>query len=726
MQHSSLLQSAIAKFSFYGLIAILLTIVTLQDVQGQVLLEPDVVQLQTLEQFQTRHSSDLTVKWNNKTGTPSILYGFAWSSSSSEKNPQALARQFLNENRALFKMREGLSDLSLSRLRERNGVRYIDFQQYYEGIPVFGAEYRVVIGKDNTVHATGGQYYRAIDASTEASVSLNQAVRAVGSQSGRSEVHLSLAELRSADLWLLPQNDTFILVYHLKWEDYEALVNAKTGKVEVAGERGTAHDTDLVVAADLPQPTSKISFSPFISRPSMLSSGATGLAYLTDPGAGGPVSVTLNAVWGGTLQNGYVEVTHKELDPGGALIPASNLHTKLPSDPFEYNYAPNSAPSSSCVGIHIPGHDCSYLAGVNVAYHITRAAENYWNPVHQLYFPFEVTATVHSGSNTKAYWDQLRIVFGDIDTFHLNEAFKDDVIYHEYSHIITGWLGLSVGLGSPLETRALNEGYADYFAASFTNDPRYSEWTPTKPQGEECGLPGEVDEIRILNTNPSVWNWPNKSTLYYGKYEYYFADEDECRIGYRSGPNTEHTWGMIWASALWDLRSSVGQGVADKLVLDGLQYAHGSAVTALEAIDGILAADQAAYSSAYCGAIWQAFTNRGFNVVYTCGPPAKTGDVTVGAVGAPSSLPKSYTLRPNYPNPFNPTTEIQFSLPEAKHVSLVIYDVQGREIESLVNEVKDAGHHRVTWTSHALPSGVYIYRLTIDNFTQARRMVLLK
>lgn len=90
-----------------------------------------------------------------------------------------------------------------------------------------------------------------------------------------------------------------------------------------------------------------------------------------------------------------------------------------------------------------------------------------------------------------------------------------------------------------------------------------------------------------------------------------------------------------------------------------------------------------------------------------------------------TSSPDRFALS-NYPNPFNPSTEIRFTLPEASHVSLVVYDVQGREISTLVDEQLGAGEHATTFNAANLPTGTYLYRLTAGSVTQTGRMVLMK
>lgn len=89
-------------------------------------------------------------------------------------------------------------------------------------------------------------------------------------------------------------------------------------------------------------------------------------------------------------------------------------------------------------------------------------------------------------------------------------------------------------------------------------------------------------------------------------------------------------------------------------------------------------------------------------------------------------VPDAFALSQNYPNPFNPSTEITFVLPAEQHASLVVYDLLGREVATLANEILGAGSHTVTWKAEGLPTGTYIYRLTSGSFTQARTMMLAK
>jgi len=82
--------------------------------------------------------------------------------------------------------------------------------------------------------------------------------------------------------------------------------------------------------------------------------------------------------------------------------------------------------------------------------------------------------------------------------------------------------------------------------------------------------------------------------------------------------------------------------------------------------------------------------------------------------------------REELPNPFNPATTISFSIPAAGAVSLTVYNLIGQEVARLVDGMMEAGAHSITWRGDGLPSGVYLYRLTGNGFTQTRKLVLVK
>jgi len=86
----------------------------------------------------------------------------------------------------------------------------------------------------------------------------------------------------------------------------------------------------------------------------------------------------------------------------------------------------------------------------------------------------------------------------------------------------------------------------------------------------------------------------------------------------------------------------------------------------------------------------------------------------------------SYNLMQNYPNPFNPTTRISFQLPTRELVNLKVFDITGREVAVLVNDVKEAGEYSIEFNAASLPSGMYFYRIDAGSFNQIRKMMLVK
>lgn len=90
------------------------------------------------------------------------------------------------------------------------------------------------------------------------------------------------------------------------------------------------------------------------------------------------------------------------------------------------------------------------------------------------------------------------------------------------------------------------------------------------------------------------------------------------------------------------------------------------------------------------------------------------------------NAPDDYNLAANFPNPFNPSTIINYAVKEVGLVKLNVYDILGAEVAELVNEVKEAGYHSVEFNAATLPSGVYIYTMHVNGFTSSKKMLLMK
>ncbi|MBL1214872.1 MAG: T9SS type A sorting domain-containing protein [Ignavibacteriae bacterium] len=108
-------------------------------------------------------------------------------------------------------------------------------------------------------------------------------------------------------------------------------------------------------------------------------------------------------------------------------------------------------------------------------------------------------------------------------------------------------------------------------------------------------------------------------------------------------------------------------------------------------------------------------------------PFAKQPDMdTIEDENESNMIVEEYALNQNYPNPFNPSTTLSFTLPEAGNVNLTIYDLLGQKVATLIDDNMSAGYHSAVFNAKNLPSGIYIYRLISENFTETKKMQLLK
>ena len=110
--------------------------------------------------------------------------------------------------------------------------------------------------------------------------------------------------------------------------------------------------------------------------------------------------------------------------------------------------------------------------------------------------------------------------------------------------------------------------------------------------------------------------------------------------------------------------------------------------------------------------------NKGFNIL---------GSSSVSGIGDENSLvPKEYMLYQSYPNPFNPSTTIKYSIPNSDKVSIKVFDILGREVATLVNDYKTAGTHSVEFNASRFASGVYFYQINTGSYVETKKMVLLR
>jgi hypothetical protein len=102
------------------------------------------------------------------------------------------------------------------------------------------------------------------------------------------------------------------------------------------------------------------------------------------------------------------------------------------------------------------------------------------------------------------------------------------------------------------------------------------------------------------------------------------------------------------------------------------------------------------------------------------------GDSILTDIADPKPIDYAFDLAQNFPNPFNPSTVISYQLQVTSNVTLKVYDILGREVATLVNEEKPAGNYDVQFTSNGLTSGIYFYKLKTGNYSETKKMILIR
>jgi hypothetical protein len=91
-----------------------------------------------------------------------------------------------------------------------------------------------------------------------------------------------------------------------------------------------------------------------------------------------------------------------------------------------------------------------------------------------------------------------------------------------------------------------------------------------------------------------------------------------------------------------------------------------------------------------------------------------------------SKVPTTFILHQNHPNPFNPNTIIEYAVPKERLVKIQVFDILGKEVQTLVNDNLSAGYYKINFNTSGLPSGIYFYRLQAGPFVETKKMVLMK
>jgi len=188
----------------------------------------------------------------------------------------------------------------------------------------------------------------------------------------------------------------------------------------------------------------------------------------------------------------------------------------------------------------------------------------------------------------------------------------------------------------------------------------------------------------------------------------------EMRIG---RGNADAGSGNIEELRLWSVARTQGGIDSNKCRKYPSSFNNAAGLKALWHLDSNYVDSVSAFNGSPLG-------NVGFDTVSFPIPGANCNLVGIEPVS--NIIPSSYRLDQNYPNPFNPKTNITFSIPKGGFVEMILYDVLGRAVATLVQDPYEAGAYKVDFDGTNLSSGVYFYTIKVNDFTSTKKMLLVK
>jgi hypothetical protein len=234
-------------------------------------------------------------------------------------------------------------------------------------------------------------------------------------------------------------------------------------------------------------------------------------------------------------------------------------------------------------------------------------------------------------------------------------------------------------------------------------------------RGEVSTLAGVNVPLPVLLTTAPMFPWNVRSASLTGYYQFFPA---------AGSTDSLYIITVFWSGAVVGVNA--GGGVA--LGSTGASYKQFT----IPIVYGVLQAPDSAMIEVYVGGASRSGSAASPGSYFLLDDLSFSGIAQATAVNDREPLtPNSFELQQNFPNPFNPSTTIRFSVPQTGHVSLKVYNVLGVEVASLVDEQKDAGTFSVHWNASGLPSGMYMYRLSVTSnegllFDESKKLVVLK
>ncbi len=427
------------------------------------------------------------------------------------------ARGFIYEHASLFNL-PAVKDANIVKMvksTKEAGAEHVSFRMVIDGVPVRDSLIEIHIGKNRTVDLANGSFPTVESIDNQIVLSQSDAIEAAKKALGATKLRNS----PQAALEVQAEGNRGTMVYCVKVPaaeplgDWEIVLNAENGKE--------------------------------ISRVNqMVFANGKGTVYPFNPLVGGTSKEDLLHLTAHNLKGDFANVVNED---GPAAISETDEHHYDPAD--------------------------THFDEVNMYYYITKV-HDYFKAMGHNKMDKSLKATVHYGTKyDNAYYSPWEDAMAFGDGNRLNDLSKEEsVCWHEYSHAT---LQTIVSLNYSAESGAINEGQADYFACSLSNDPKLGEWAVQK-----MGKP----YLRHM-----------ENSLHY-------PEDIEGEV---------HADGEIWGATIWDLRKALGAAVSDILIHKSFFYLKAGSPKFIDGYNAILTADKNLNSGKNAEKITEVFKARG-------------------------------------------------------------------------------------------------------------------
>lgn len=665
-----------------------------------------------MQKFRQAEGESWNIRWRGKSNVPrSLTNGLTKRYNGS---PEAQARQFLKDYVWLFSMPKDLGSLKLERIRENRGVHHVTFQQYHKGMRVEDAQLKVRIESNGAIAMVNGFYYPNIELNNSFAMNEESAIQVVlSSMNQKLETnHNSVIEKI-----VYPNNDTtFSAAYHVitkfpkGTENFRYVISATNGTV--------------------------------LSKKSQLSHvTGYGQAYPTHPGLGGTATRLIFRLSG----NGYLDGTYVKTNNNTA----SNAYSS--SNYFWFN-------TSS-----------AKFDEYNVYYHVDKFRNDFVNnliPTDSIFT--QIVANVRASHPTEgpdaAWFDggDSTINFGAGASWKgsNNYSWEDKIIYHEYVHAIIFDIEPGIESLDGFEEGAISEGVPDYFAASYTNRAKILDYAKPDIQRDITSpLASTYSEYLNLELNAHdgseffssiLWSIRNDAAMSSASHMDQLVMDALQDIG--SSPDFIDFRDALMTADQSDCGGNhkeliqnrfadvgVGQHVIPTLsgsAPSGSPYLHWNATGGTASYKINRFSDHPDVSNAeftttntYFSDNLAIFVELGSTffdgVFYSVQAISPSGMISypsnvityreMGGFGfkeilsedIPHRIPDDFEVGQNFPNPFNPSTQLRFGVPKNAEVSVRFVSIDGRLISTSIRNY-EAGYHSIPFDGSQLSSGLYI------------------